>query len=64
MMQVTEPQDEDCLCLNIWTPGLRGQRPVMVWIHGGGLNTGAPSQAMYDGQHIARRGDVVVATIN
>jgi para-nitrobenzyl esterase len=63
-MQINEPHDEDCLYLNIWTPGWQGKRPVMVWIHGGGLNIGAGSQEIYDGQHIARRGDVVVVTIN
>jgi carboxylesterase type B len=32
------PQSEDCLSLNIWTPGLdSARRPVMVWIHGGAL---------------------------
>ena len=64
MMRFNEPHDEDCLHLNIWTPGLQGRRPVMVWIHGGGFNMGAGSQEMYDGQHIARRGDVVLVTIN
>ena len=33
-------QGEDCLHLNIWTPGCDGQkRPVMVWIHGGAFTT-------------------------
>lgn len=63
-MQVTDRQEEDCLYLNIWTPGLQGKRPVMVWITGGGFNIGAGSLAVNDGQHIARRGDVVVVTIN
>ncbi|MEO8723074.1 MAG: carboxylesterase family protein, partial [Sphingobium sp.] len=32
-------ESEDCLTLNVWTPALRdnGKRPVMVWLHGGGL---------------------------
>jgi len=60
-----QPVDEDCLTLNIWTPGLDdAARPVMVWIHGGGFTAGSGSTAIYDGQHLARRGDVVVVTIN
>jgi para-nitrobenzyl esterase len=57
--------DEDALYLNVWTPGLDGaRRPVMVWIHGGAFVLGAGHQAMYDGAPLARRGDVVVVTIN
>ena len=53
---------EDCLSLNIWTPGLDGaRRPVLVWIHGGGFLVGAGSTGVYDGQDLARRGDLVVA---
>ena len=56
---------EDCLVLNVWTPGLDGaRRPVMVWIHGGAFVLGAGSQFLYDGAALARRGDVVVVTIN
>ena len=31
---------EDCLFLEVYTPSLTARRPVMVWIHGGGLTTG------------------------
>ncbi len=57
---------EDCLTLNIWTPGLRDQRkrPVMVWFHSGGFQSGSASLSVYDGQRLARRGDVVVVTVN
>src|SRR5881296_1459270 len=56
---------EDCLYLNIWTPAPDGgRRPVLVWIHGGGFILGAGSQTLYDGSALARRGDVVVVTIN
>ena len=60
-----QPQSEDCLYLNIWTPGLdNARRPVMVWIHGGGFTTGAGSWLIYNGRRLATRGDVVVVTIN
>src|SRR5581483_6847799 len=56
--------DEDCLFLNVWTQGLSGARPVMVWLHGGGFANGSGGAAMYDGANLSRRGDVVVVTIN
>jgi para-nitrobenzyl esterase len=56
---------EDCLTLNIWTPALDdARRPVMVYLHGGAFVTGAGSMPMYNGATVARRGDVVVVTIN
>jgi para-nitrobenzyl esterase len=56
---------EDCLSLNVWTPGCDGaRRPVMVWIHGGAFRMGAGTAATYDGAGLARRGDVVVVTLN
>jgi para-nitrobenzyl esterase len=60
------PMSEDCLFLNVWTPGLRDgkKRPVMVWLHGGGFVTGSGSSNAYEGTRLARRGDVVVITIN
>ena len=58
-------QGEDCLFLNVWTRGTNNaERPVMFWIHGGGFTIGAGSQPLYDGQYLAREGDVVVVTIN
>jgi len=57
--------NEDCLSLNIWTPGTdHTRRPVLVWIHGGAFMIGAGSQTLYDGAVLARRGEVVVVTIN
>lgn len=58
------PTSEDCLTLNVWTPGLTGRRPVLVWIPGGAFLKGAGSQDLYDGSTLARRGDVVVVTAN
>jgi para-nitrobenzyl esterase len=56
---------EDCLFLNVWTPAVdRARRPVMVWIHGGSFNMGSASQPIYDAANLARRGDVVVVSIN
>jgi para-nitrobenzyl esterase len=58
-------QSEDCLTLNVWTPAVDdARRPVMVYLHGGGYVTGAGSQPTHDGATFARRGDVVVVTIN
>ena len=59
-------QDEDCLRLNIWTQGLDDRkRPVMVWLHGGGFSTGSGHEMnVYDGESLARRGDVVVVSLN
>lgn len=58
---------EDCLNLNIWTPGINDgkKRPVMVWLHGGGFQTGsAIEQLVYDGTNLSRKGDIVVVSVN
>jgi len=54
---------EDCLTLNVWTPGGAHKLPVMVWIHGGALLGGSSSEPLYDGVKIAQRG-VVFVSIN
>ena len=63
---ISEPTSEDCLALNVWTPGLRdgGKRPVMVYFHGGEYSSGSGSSPVYDGVRLCRRGDVVVVTVN
>ena len=60
------PMSEDCLTLNLWTPGLNksGKRPVMVWFHGGGMRTGGANSVLYDGHALARQHDVVVIGVN
>jgi len=60
------PQSENCLVLNVWTKAVNdgGKRPVLVWLHGRGFAEGAGSETMYNGANLARRGDVVVITIN
>ncbi|HEY3653427.1 MAG TPA: carboxylesterase family protein [Steroidobacteraceae bacterium] len=56
---------EDCLYLNIWTPAVDDRRrPVLVYIHGGGLRSGSGSSRTYNGARLAARGDVVVVTLN
>ena len=57
---------EDCLSLNIWTPGLKdgAKRPVLVSFHGGGFTTGSGNAIGYDGAQLARFGNVVVVTVN
>ena len=58
---------EDCLRANVWTPGINDgkKRPVMVWLHGGGYSTGSGQELpSYDGASLARKGDVVVVTVN
>jgi len=58
--------DEDCLSVNVWTPGAdtAAARPVLVWVHGGSFTTGAGAIPWYDGSRLAARGDVVVVTFN
>ncbi len=60
------PESEDCLVLNIWTPALADgrKRPVLFWCHGGGFVSGSGSSPGTDGANLARRGDVVVVSIN
>ena len=59
-------ESEDCLYLTVWTPDATParRRPVLVWIHGGGYAIGSGSWPLYDGAALARRGDVVVVTVN
>jgi para-nitrobenzyl esterase len=62
---INERGNEDCLTLNVWTPGLRdgARRPIMVYIHGGEFSTGSGSSPLYDGTRLCHRGDVVVITV-
>ena len=59
-------QSEDCLHLNVFTPGLRDgkKRPVLVYFHGGAYNNGTVNSDLYDGKRLCHRGDVVVVTVN
>src|SRR3954452_19370695 len=62
----TSPESEDCLTLNVWTPGIGdgAKRPVMVWLHGGAFAYGSGNRAVTDGANLAWRGDVVVVSVN
>jgi para-nitrobenzyl esterase len=55
---------EDCLAVNVWTPGVDAKkRPVMVFIHGGAFIDGSARNTWYDGTTLSERGDVVVVTL-
>ena len=60
----TTPEGEDCLTLNLWTPGSSGKRPIMVWFHGGAFSYGSANSIRTQGNSLCRRGDVVVVTVN
>jgi para-nitrobenzyl esterase len=56
---------EDCLHLNVWTPGLdAARRPVLVWFHPGAFSSDTSNRNESHGARLARRGDVVVVTVN
>lgn len=61
-----QPQSEDCLFLNVWTPPAPASapRPVMVYFHGGAYSTGSVTDRLNDGAALAARGDVVVVAVN
>lgn len=59
--------NEDCMRINVWTPGINDgkKRPVLFWIHGGGFTAGSSQELpSYDGENLAKKGDVVVVSIN
>jgi para-nitrobenzyl esterase len=56
---------EDCLYLNIWRPAdRRGNRPVIVFVHGGSNVSGYTADPVYDGAALAKATDSVVVTVN
>ena len=56
---------EDMLKLNIWTPSLSRQRPVMVYFHGGGFSFGSAYELpSHEGAQMARNHDVVQVSVN
>jgi para-nitrobenzyl esterase len=63
--QAPTPSSEDCLYLDVWTPGTQSKPalPVMVWLHGGSNTFGSGAQPMYNGSSLVQRG-VLLVTIN
>jgi len=57
------PKSEDCLYLNVWAPENAKDLPVIVWIHGGAMDSGTAAVPVQDGANLAKRGAIVV-TIN
>lgn len=58
---------EDNMRLNVWSSGINDgkKRPVMFWIHGGGFTAGSSQELpSYDGESLAKTGDVVVVSLN
>ncbi|MGD0434562.1 MAG: carboxylesterase family protein, partial [Acetobacteraceae bacterium] len=62
----TSPDSEDCLTLHVWSPSITdgAKRPVMVWLHGGAFSYGSANSDRLRGSRLAKRGDVVVVTVN
>lgn len=57
--------EDNCLTLNVWTPGLdEPRRPVLVWIHGSGWLSGASAWPGYHGRNVAASEGLVVVTAN
>jgi para-nitrobenzyl esterase len=56
-------ESEDCLTLNVWAPAgkSKSKLPVMVWIFGGGFAGGGTSEPRQDGEHLSRKGVLVVS---
>lgn len=59
-----EQQSEDCLTVDVWTPGTGGPRPVIVFLHAGGWTHGGTRDPVLDGGRLALNADAVVVTVN
>lgn len=62
-MDALAEDGDDWLTVNVWSPDLGGELPVMVWIQGGAYMFGTSGLPEYDGSNLAR-GGVLVVTFN
>ena len=60
---ITYDYDEDCLNLNIYSPKEPKNCPVIIYIYGGGFNSGSAKDSCFDGETYCKRG-VILVTIN
>lgn len=60
---LTAPEGEDCLSINIWTKPGRKDAPVLVWIYGGGFIYGTSNSILYDGTHFAANNEAVIVSL-
>ena len=60
-----EPISEDCLYLNVWTgaKSSKEKRAVLVWIYGGGFQSGGSACPIYDGEAMAKK-EIVFVSVN
>jgi len=58
--------EKELFTVNVWTQGIKDgkKRPVLVWLHGGGFHTGASNDPMTYGEAMARKGDIVMVSVN
>lgn len=56
--------DEDCLHLNVWTPSVEGDRPVLVWVYGGGFEGGTAATEMISPRVLGETGELVIVSLN
>ncbi|XTI93866.1 alpha/beta-hydrolase [Cenococcum geophilum] len=62
----SNPHDEDCLKLNVWTktPKAKAKKPVFIWFHGGRFTIPSSYSPFYNSQYLSNTEDVVVVTPN
>jgi para-nitrobenzyl esterase len=56
-----EMSEKNSCVLNVWTTDLKAKNPVMLWLHGGGFDSG--TSAWNPGMKLAQK-DVVVVSVN